>query len=100
MKITQYAKRTKDDYPILRACKEQNLDFIRLRDFLDEYGYFLENGIAYKALELHKSKKWQEIENTAQALNEGQNCYAQFVKDFYEEINTYGGNLDEDSVNV
>jgi len=95
MNTSILAKRTKDDFPILRACKQNNIDFVMMKDFFDKYGYFIEHGVAHKAFELHKSHKWQEIENTAQALNEGQNCFAQFVKDFYEELNTYDGNIEE-----
>jgi hypothetical protein len=89
MNSSQFSKRTTDDFPIIRACKQNNIDFVRLQDFLNEYGWFLSDGTASRAFQLHASRAFQEIETTAQALNEGQNCFNQFVKDFYEEVNSY-----------
>ena len=98
---SQFLKRDKfDKFPILRACKANNIDFIRFAEFLKEYRYFIECGIASKAMEFQMSKHWRNVDTTARALHEGQSCFEDFCASFFEELNTYGGNLDEESANL
>ena len=78
-------KKITQETPILDACDASGISREELKEFLDKYKEFLMHGTAAMALNLHKDSSFQEIQTTGQALNAGQNCFADFVTMFYVE---------------